>query len=112
MRSSRNSDFPSRSHPFGSRGGSAATVGIVDAEMPELLHGSYFKLYGGTYTGLDCREWQHEQWDNERWQRGAEARRRKREQSVEERREWCRRRTCRRRMLAEGVDAPGPTSSG
>ena len=62
----------------------------------------------GTYTIIDCREWQKEQWDNERWQRGAEARRREREQSVEERREWCRRRTCRRRMLAEYVDAPGP----
>ena len=60
----------------------------------------------GTYTIIDCREWQREQWENERAQRDLEERRRKSQQSFEERRDWCRRRTCRRRMLAEDVDAP------
>ena len=60
----------------------------------------------GTYTIIDCREWQREQWENERAQRDLEERRRKSQQSFEERRDWCHRRTCRRRMLAEDVDAP------
>ena len=122
MRSSRNNDFPARSHPLGSRGGHAATVMAslpvfaVD-ENGDLGLKGYTKKWGmrghvkdcGTDTLIDCRLWQKEQWDHERWQRGAEARRRERERSVEERREWCRRRTCRRRMLAEdvGVAAPG-----
>ena len=64
----------------------------------------------GTYTIIDCREWQKEQWDNERWQRGAEARRLEREQSLEKRRHWRRRRTSRHSMKAEDIDAPGPTT--
>ena len=95
----------------------ALIPGIVDARMKQRGYAKEWGMRGyikecGTCTIIDCREWQREQWGNERWQSGAEARRRKREQSVEERREWCRRRTCRRRMLAEDVDAPGPTSSG
>ena len=87
----------------------ALIPGIVGAVMKQR---GYAKERGmrwyikecGTYTIIDCREWQREQWDNERAQRDLEERRRKREQSIEERREWCRRRTCRRRMLAEDVE--------
>ena len=126
MRSSRNNDFPARSHPVGSRGGHAATVMAllpvfaVDENGDLGLQG-YAKEWGmrghvkdcGTDTLIDCRLWQKEQWDHERWQRGAPARHRERERSVEERKEWCRRRTNRRRMLAEDKDAPGcPTSAG